>query len=103
MWSSSTLKPAPPFIWGARLGLGFWVTSATLAATADSSTARPPLFADSGFQGPLRSGGPPGGRGPSGQPVPQRPVHLGVVEQSEVVGAADVQHVGTREELVAPA
>src|SRR6476469_9288145 len=49
MWSSRTLKPDAPFIWGARLGLGFWVTTATLVASGDTSTVWHPLFADSRF------------------------------------------------------
>src|SRR5688500_5309846 len=109
MWSSSTLKPAPPFIWGPFISgerLELWVTRATLARGLDSSTPNPLLFADSRRDTP---GTPRRGRCArpdavrSGQPVTQGAVHGGMVEQPEVVGPADVQHGGAREQLGAVA
>src|SRR6478735_9008648 len=56
MWSSRTFIPPPPFSCGARVPgteaeLEYWVTRATIAGTADTSTANGPLFANSGFGG----------------------------------------------------
>src|SRR6478609_6701574 len=98
MWSSSPFIPPPPlscgaWVPGSEAVLEYGVTEATLAATGDTSTADTALFADSGFRpgsGFRRGSEPSDGRGRSGEPLLERVVDGGMVEQAEVVGAPDV-------------
>src|SRR6188768_3986689 len=113
MWSSRPYDEEPPFIWRPTpvRSVEESVTQPTLDGPAPKSMGNDPVFAKSGERGRRSVGArsPPSSAPGSallplsgaalGQPAADRCVDVVVVEQVEVAGARDVQHVGAGEHL----
>src|SRR6476659_3736118 len=119
MWSSRPYDEEAPFIWWPTpvRSVEESVTQPTLDGPTPKSMGNDPVFAQSGERGEdpdaavrLSGSWPRSDPGPSstllplsgaavGQPAADRGVDVVMVEQVEVVGARDVQHVGAGEHL----